>query len=152
MNTDGVPAVATARCFATGEDLVALRLREDGRLVSDLARPGQHSRNPRKIGHWVAAPMRGGGRKVTRDASRETATPAPARAAPGARKLSGSDGVVLGWLRTTDSPGCSPLIERNPSVTGDELAACSAHEALNHGYVLDGVLGYVLNAGANSAR
>ncbi|HKZ12523.1 MAG TPA: glycosyltransferase family A protein, partial [Solirubrobacterales bacterium] len=36
-----------------GQDLVALRLRTDGRLVTDLAAPGRASRDPRKLARWV---------------------------------------------------------------------------------------------------
>ncbi len=151
---EGMPTIALGSLFRhPAGDLIALRLRDDGRLLSDLARPGRASRDPRKIGHWVAAPIRAAGPKARRDASREAATRLRQLALhAGARKLSDEGGVVLGWLRATDSPGCSPLLSATHPVTGDQLATCSAHEALNHGYVLDGVLGYVLDAGANSAR
>jgi hypothetical protein len=151
---DGVPTAALGSLFRhPAADLVALRLRDDGRLASDMARPGRASRDPREIGHWVVAPLRGADRKATRESSREAATRLRQLALhPGARKLTDGGGIVLGWLRTTDSPGCSPLLSATHLATGDQLVTCSAHEALEHGYSLDGVLGYVLNAGANSAR
>jgi glycosyltransferase involved in cell wall biosynthesis len=40
---------------APAPDLVALRLHEDGRLTSDLARPGRASRDPRAVARWVTA-------------------------------------------------------------------------------------------------
>ena len=136
-----------------GTDRVALRLRDDGRLASDLAQPGRASRDPRKIGHWVTAPMRGSGGQEARGGSREAADRLRRLALhPGARRLAADDGTVLGWLRTEDAPGCSPLLSATHLVTGDQLATCSPHEALAYGYALDGVLGYVLNAGASSAR
>ncbi len=152
---DGLPAAAILGSLFRhpGEDLVALRLRDDGRLVSELARPGRASRDPRRIGRWVTAPLTRAGREAAGGGGRGAATRLSQLALhPGARRLATDDGVVLGWLRTTDSPGCSPLLSTTHPVTGDQLATCSAHEALDHGYVLDGVLGYVLNAGANSSR
>jgi hypothetical protein len=151
---DDVPSTALGSMFRhSGSDLVALRLRGDGRLASDLARPGRASRDPRKIGHWVAAPIREAGSTTAGDGSREAAARLRQLAMhPGARRLAKDSGVTIGWLRTTDSPGCSPLLSTTHPVTGDQLATCSTHEALDRGYTLDGVLGYVLNAGANSAR
>jgi Glycosyl transferase family 2 len=135
------------------EDLVALRQREDGRLVSDLAQPGRASRDPRKIGRWVTAPLTKAGREAAGEGPRGAAARLGRLALhPGARRLATDDGVVLGWLRMTDSPGCSPLVSATHPVTGDQLATCSAREALDRGYTLDGVLGYVLNAGTEPAR
>jgi hypothetical protein len=143
-------AVALGTLFRhPGSDLVALRLRSDGRLASGMARPGRASRDPRKIGHWLAAPVRSGDRGGSREAVERLRRLA---SHPGTRRLSEDGGTVLGWLRTEDSPGCSPLLSATHPVTGDQLATCAPREALDHGYVLDGVLGYVLDAGADSAR
>lgn len=129
------------------EGLVALRLRTDGRLASDLAQPGRASRDPRKLGSWIAAPVARRGV----DPPRSTAKEAGARLRHVAlhRRLSDDEGVTLGWLRAEGGPGCSPLFSATHPVTGDQLVTCSAHEATSHGYPLEGILGYILDAGTD---
>src|SRR5690606_11948694 len=51
-----------------GSDMLALRLRSDGRLTSDLCTPGRASRDPRKVGRWLTEPVVFGGSAVTRAA------------------------------------------------------------------------------------
>lgn len=130
-----------------GEGLVELLLREDGRLVTDLAHPGRASRDPRKIGRWVAR----------RDGVDEQAA-APAKVESRLRQLAtsiaarrhGHDaGVTLGWLREEDAPGCGALFSTTHPVTGDQLVTRFGQSAIDRGYLIDGVLGYVLLAGAD---
>jgi len=130
------------------EDLVALRLRPDGRLATDLARPGRASRDPRKIGRWIGAPLRGGEGRIGGVSKRVRFLVLHFRA----RRLREGDGPTLGWLRTKGAPGCSPLISSTHPVTGDQLVTCSVKEALDHGYLPDGVLGYILDAGSDRGR
>jgi glycosyltransferase involved in cell wall biosynthesis len=130
------------------EDLVALRLRDDGRLATDLDSPGRASRDPRKISRWIAAPRTSDGR------------PAAGRRAAGARLrhlalhfrargLTPEGGVAIGWLRREQTRGCGALFSATHPVTGDQLVTRSRKEALDLGYLPDGVLGYILEAGAD---
>lgn len=121
-------------------DLVALRLRSDSRLATDLARPGRASRDPRKVGHWIGAPSRprerGGRLRHLALHYRD-------------RKLVHEDGATLGWLRREDAPGCTALFSATHPVTGDQLVTRSAKEATDLGYLPDGVLGYILDTGVD---
>jgi Glycosyl transferase family 2 len=128
------------------EDLVALQLRPDGRLASGETRPGRASRDPRKIGSWVAA---------TADAGGRSRSPAGAQRRLrhlarnfNSRKLVDGEGATLGWLRREDSPGCGALFSTTHPVTGDQLVTRFAQSAMDLGYLVDGVLGYILVAGA----
>ncbi len=132
-----------------GAGLVTLRRRADGRLASDLAQPGRPSRDPRRIGRWVAAPLATATSRPLRDATRESRERLGRVLQPGARRLSEDDGTELGWLLAEGGPGCSPLFGATHPVTGDQLVTCSAREATDHGYPLEGVLGYVLDAGSD---
>jgi hypothetical protein len=132
-----------------GEGLVALRLRNDGRLATDLARPGRASRDPRKIGAWVAAPLNWNGHSPP-EGARRVATARILHLARrfGDRRLVNDEGVTLGWLRREDAPGCSPLISSTHPVTGDQFVTCSAEEAVALGFLPDGILGFIFDAGA----
>lgn len=131
---------------SSAKGLVALRLRSDGRLVSDLAAPGRATRNPAKLGRWVAAPLADRGERP-RPATREAAD--RLRHLARGRRLSDDGGETLGWLREKGGPGCSPLFSATHPVTGNQLVTCSAKEAEAHGYPLEGVLGYILDAGSD---
>jgi len=134
-----------------GAELVALCLRDDSRLATDLTRPGRASRDPRKIGHWVAAPLR----------SSEHISHASTKLHAGgrlrhlalhydARKLGQEGGETLGWLRREDAPGCTALFSTTHPITGDQLVTRSAQQAIDIGYLVDGVLGFILDTGADS--
>lgn len=129
----------------SAEGLVALRLRSDGRLVSDLAQPGRASRNPARLGRWVAGAIVSKGDR-TGSATREAR--ARLRHLAGGRGLSEDEGAILGWLRAEGAPGCSPLFSATHPVTGDQLVTCSAREAETNGYPLEGMLGYILDTGS----
>lgn len=128
------------------EGLVALQLRPDGRLASGETRPGRASRDPRKIGSWVAASADPGGR-LRSPASAQRRLRHLARNF-NSRKLADGDGATLGWLRREDAPGCSALFSTTHPVTGDQLVTRFAQSAMDLGYLVDGVLGYILVAGA----
>jgi glycosyltransferase involved in cell wall biosynthesis len=134
-----------------GKGLVALRRRSDGRLASDLAQPGRASRDPRKIGRWVAAPLAAVGTEPLREAAETARVRLRQALHPAARRLGEDDGAELGWLREAGGPGCSPLFSATHPVTGNQLVTPSPHEATDHGYPLEGVLGYILDAGAERA-
>jgi len=139
----GSSAVAVGALLSSpGGDLVALRMREDGRLVTDLARPGRATRHPSKLARWVARPP-------TSDAGRywsptERATNL-VRHWP-SRRLSDDRGITLGWLRREARPGVSPLFSTTHPATGDQLITRDLQEAGALGYLPDGILGFALAA------
>ncbi len=134
-----------------GEGLIALRLRPDGRLASDLATPGRASRNPRKLMHWCAQPLassdslssrlRGVGSRLRHLTLNHRA-----------RRLSEEGGVTLGYLRREGMPGCSTLFSTIHPVTGDQLVTRYQEEAASLGYVMDGVLGAILDPSGDSGQ
>jgi hypothetical protein len=123
-----------------GEELVTLRLRSDGRVASELARPGRASKDPRKLARWIAAQDGGeDGLAVKEIAGRLKHLAAN----PGDRRLVEDDGVALGGLRRDGGPDLHPLFSTTHPVTGDQLVTCCPQAAMDRGYLLDGVLGYV---------
>jgi glycosyltransferase involved in cell wall biosynthesis len=140
-------AVVLGSIFSSpGRDLVALRLRDDGRLATDLARPGRASRDPRKLARWIAQPRR------SHDRDRRWSPSARAWHLARhwrQRRLSEDEGVPLGWLRRERLPGSSPLFSTTHPVTGDQLVTCDPDEARRLDYLPDGVLGFILDAGAD---
>lgn len=126
-----------------GPGAVALRLRSDGRLASELVNPGRASRDPRKIGRWVAEPLRAedaGGRAVGAT-SRLRHLASNFRG----RRLAEEEGEVLGYLRRQNMPGCSTLYSTIHPVTGDQLVTRFPQEATDAGYVMDGILGAIFD-------
>lgn len=127
-----------------GPGLVALRLRPDGRLTSELVTPGRASRDPRKIGRWLAEPlaadspmstrMRGGASRL-RHLARHSSS----------RRLTEEEGETLGYLPRQQMPGCSTLYSTIHPVTGDQLVTRVPHEATEAGYVMDGILGAIFD-------
>ncbi len=115
-----------------GKGLVAVRLRSDGRLVSDLAVPGRVSRNPKRIAGWIVGGVEQGG----------VATRAIHLAARGVRGLSEDAGEVIGWLRTAGAREYFPLFSTTHPVTGDQLVTARPEVALARGYLIDGTLGW----------
>jgi len=124
-----------------GPGAVALRLRSDGRLASELCVPGRASRDPRKIGRWLAEPLRGGGTGAGALAARARHFAADFRG----RRLAEDEGEVLGYLRRELMPGCSTLYSTIHPVTGDQLVTRSPEDAAAAGYVMDGILGAIFD-------
>lgn len=133
-----------------GPGMVALRLRSDGRLASELCAPGRATRDPRKIGRWLSEPLR--------------ADTPPSKQARGAvsrlrhlaldyrsRRLAADEGEVLGYLPRQLMPGCSTLYSTIHPVTGDQLVTRSPEEATAAGYVMDGILGAIFDPPAEAA-
>ena len=136
-------AIGSLRRYA-GPGMIALRLRSDGRLDSELCVPGRASRDPRKIARWIAEPLRGG------------ANPSGGRGGVSSRvrhlamhhrdrRLAGDDGEVLGYLCRENIPGCSTLYSTIHPVTGDQLVTRFPQEATEAGYVMDGILGAIFD-------
>lgn len=140
----GPPAVTIGSLSGySGEDLVALRLREDGRLASDLARPGRATRNPLVLACWMARPP-------APDRDRYWSPVARARRLVrhwSGRRLSDDEGVTLGWLRRNGSPGTHPLFSATHPATGDQLVTRDPQKAVTLGYRIDGALGFIYAAG-----
>ncbi len=146
--TDGVAVGSLHR--HPGPGLVALRLRADGRLATELSSPGRASRDPRKLARWLVQPLGSGG------SSEAGAAGAPARLRhlvlhSGGRRLTEDDGEILGYLRRENVPGSSTLFSTIHPVTGDQLATRFPHEAIDLGYVPDGVLGSILDPGESDS-
>ncbi len=141
--SEGVPLGALLRHGGPG--LVALRLRADGRLASDVMIPNRPTRHPRKLGAWAA--------RRYLAARRGHAAPGPSRKAraahllrsPASRRRSSDEGTLVGWLRQDVGPGTSPLFSTVHPLTGDQLVTRSLDEAAALGYVMDGVLGAILD-------
>jgi glycosyltransferase involved in cell wall biosynthesis len=123
---------------------VALRLRPDGRLASEMCTPGRASRDPRKIGRWLAEPVAvGGDSPAQTDRTRARLRHLAMHFRD--RRLSDEDGVVLGYLQRDVIAGCSALFSTIHPVTGDQLATRFPQEATQSGYVLDGFLGAIFD-------
>jgi len=140
--SDGESPMATVGSLfnSPGMDRVALRLREDGRLATDLARPGRGTRDPRELARWVA-------RSPASDTGPYRSPTARARNLVRhrlGRRPSDDPGVTLGWLNREGSPGARPLFSTTHPVTGDQLVTCNPQEAVAFGYLFDGILGYVI--------
>ncbi len=131
-------------------EFVALLLRDDGHLATDLTRPGRASRDPRKVVRWVAGPLKEArGRRVRAAADDTRARLRHLLRQRDGRRLSEGGGNTLGWLRREPRPGWNPLFSATHPVTGDQLVTRSGQEASEAGYLVDGVLGYVRDARAD---
>lgn len=127
-----------------GPGAVALRLRSDGRLASELVTPGRASRDPRKIGRWLAEPLR------EQDSASLRYRGAGSRlrhlvTGYRGRRLAEEEGEVLGYIRRQNMPGCSTLYSTIHPITGDQLVTRSPQEATQAGYVMDGILGAIFD-------
>jgi glycosyltransferase involved in cell wall biosynthesis len=133
-----------------GPGLVALRLRSDGRLASELCTPGRASRDPRKLGRWLAEPAVFGDSAGSRAGGVQARLRQLARRA-GARRQQQGEGVVLGYLRRENGPGSRTLSSTIHPVTGDQLVTCFPEQAQAQGYVLDGILGSIFEPSDDAA-
>jgi glycosyltransferase involved in cell wall biosynthesis len=134
-----------------GAGLAALRLREDGRLASDLMTPNRPTRHPRKIGAWTARRLLAVRRGTVAGSSSLMPPLRELLRSPRTRRMSAGEGKVLGWVRQEAIPGCSLLYSTLHPLTGDQLVTRSLEEAGALGYVLDGVLGAVMDPGSPDA-
>lgn len=133
-----------------GPGRVALRLRPDGRLASELCTPGRASRDPRKIGRWLAEPLVVG-RESPAGNDRSRARLRHLTMHFRDRRLSDEDGVILGYLQRDVIAGSSALFSTIHPVTGDQLATRFPHEATQAGYLLDGFLGAIFDPHGGNA-
>jgi hypothetical protein len=131
-------------CRHSGPGSVALRLRPDGRLTSELVTPGRASRDPRKIGRWLAEPLAADSQASSRMRGAASRLRHLARHSQ-SRRLSEEEGEILGYLPRQHMPGCSTLYSTIHPVTGDQLVTRVPHEATDAGYVMDGILGAIFD-------
>ncbi|MFZ0493743.1 MAG: glycosyltransferase family A protein [Acidimicrobiia bacterium] len=132
-----------------GPGMIALRLRPDGRLDSELCVPGRASRDPRKVARWIAEPLRPG-----RGSAGMKGVALRARYLTlhhRARRLAGNDGETLGYLCRENIPGCSTLYSTIHPVTGDQLVTRFPQEATDEGYLMDGILGAIFDPPSGDA-
>jgi glycosyltransferase involved in cell wall biosynthesis len=131
-------------CRYSGPGSVALRLRSDGRLTSELVTPGRASRDPRKIGRWLAEPLAADSQASARMRGAASRLRHLARHSQ-SRRLTEEEGEILGYLPRQVMPGCSILYSTIHPVTGDQLVTRVRHEATDAGYVMDGILGAIFD-------
>jgi glycosyltransferase involved in cell wall biosynthesis len=127
-----------------GADLVALRRRSDGRLASELCIPGRASRDPQKLGRWLAEPVVFGDSAAARRAGAGSRLRHLALGA-GNRRLADDEGEVMGYLQRQNGPGSSTLYSTIHPVTGDQIVTRFPEQAGEQGYVLDGILGSIFD-------
>ncbi|HET7052941.1 MAG TPA: glycosyltransferase [Solirubrobacterales bacterium] len=139
---DAVELGSLCRYFGPGT--VGLRLRPDGRLVSELVTPGRASRDPRKIGRWLAEPFAADTQMIARTRGAASRLRHLARHSR-SRRMAEEEGEILGYLPRALMPGCSILYSTIHPVTGDQLVTRSPEEALAAGYVMDGILGAIFD-------
>jgi glycosyltransferase involved in cell wall biosynthesis len=134
-----------------GDGLLPLRVRPDGRLETDLAGPSRARRTPSAVARWIAAPLAWSGGPPPAWAQRATASRVRHLLAPPSRRAVAPPGgpETLGWLRIEPATGHSPLFSATHPVTGDQLLTRSTLEATDLGYRVDGLLGHVVDAGAD---
>jgi len=133
-----------------GPEMIALRLRPDGRLDSELCAPGRASRDPRKIARWVVGPLRADRGLAARKKGVVARVHHLIRHHR-ARRLSGGEGETLGYLRRENISGSSTLYSTVHPVTGDQLVTRFPQEAIDAGYVMDGILGAIFDPPTSDA-
>lgn len=140
-------ALGFLRRHQGGPDLVALRRRSDGRLASELCAPGRASRDPQKLGRWLAEPVVFGDSAAVRRGAVSRLLHLTLRA--GNRRLAEDEGEVIGYLQRQNGPGSSTLYSTIHPITGDQLVTRFPERAGAQGYVLDGILGSIFNPEAD---
>jgi glycosyltransferase involved in cell wall biosynthesis len=125
------------------EVVVPLRRGRDGRLVSDFTSSGRATRDPRKVARWLLEPLRrnrgaararGFEERLRNLACRFRGTPP-----------TGRPEETLGYLRRDKVPGYSLLYSATHPMTEDQLVTRFPQEAADSGYLLDGILGAILD-------
>jgi hypothetical protein len=131
-----------------GPGLIQLWRDADGTLTSDIhvrwaEKPG---RAPANAGKWVAAPL-GWSRRPSGWAVRAAVSRAR-RLAETRGPNTAEEGRALGYLRAEATPNCSPLFSTIHPVLPDQYVTRSTLEALDMGYHVEGVLGWIADVGA----
>ena len=134
-----------------GDALVELRVRADGRVETELATPSRASADPLLAARWMCAPLVWDAPPPPRWAQRAVGSRARhlMRSRTRSRAMGRRGHETLGWLRRAAATGYSPLFSATHPVTGDQFLTRSQLEATELGYRIDGVLGYVFDAGTD---
>jgi hypothetical protein len=143
---DGRPdgaAVLGGLLHEPASGFVALRLEADGTLASELLAPGaRRTPSPTAAARWIGAPLRWSGRRPRAWAVRATLARARMTAAR-PRRLREEPSELLGYLRAEAAPTWSPLFCATHPVLDDQYATRSELEAIDMGYTVEGILGYI---------
>jgi hypothetical protein len=137
-----------------GPGLASVWRGADGRVTSDVHVPWQDTPGhvARTAPKWVAAPL-AWSRRPSGWALRATASRARRFAAATAKRTGpAQEPAVLGFIRTSPAPGCSPLYSALHPVLEDQFVTRSTLEAKDMGYWIEGILGYVGDLGADRRR
>jgi hypothetical protein len=141
---------------APGPGLVALQRRATGEIVSELITPARGGVNPPAIARWALAPLGWSGRVPRTWALKASAGRTRAllnrQALISGRSSTRAEAEVLGYLRREAADGWSRLFYARHPAIGDQFLTRSELEARDLGYVVEGVLGYVMDRQAARHR
>lgn len=131
--------------------LIALCREGDGRLTSELLPSWRAHRLWRARAKWAAAPLNWAKGKPENWALRATGGRIRALAS---QRSPGEvyDPAVLGYLRRTPGQGWAPLFSASHPALGDQYLTRSEIEAIDLGYRVDGVIGYIMDVLATRRR
>jgi hypothetical protein len=137
-----------------GDSLVALYLQTDGSLTSELL-PASRRRDPSLDARlrWAAAPLKWSQGRPRTWALRATAGRLRTlNAERNYHPALSSESLLLGYLRRGPGHCWSPLFSATHPALADQYVTRSEIEATDMGYIVDGVLGYVLDRWADRSR
>jgi hypothetical protein len=138
--------------------LIELRVDADGTIGSDLlSSQAARARTVSKSAvRWTGAPLtwedglpRAWAARATLSRARRLALTTRASAS---RRGGGAQPSVLGYIRSTPAEGWSPLFSARHPVLADQYLTRSELEALDMGYVVEGVVGHLLDRRAELTR
>jgi hypothetical protein len=135
-----------------GSSLVALCLDANGMLTSEMLASRQSTGPTLKARlRWAAAPLGWTNGRPRMWATRAAAGRLSQLRAEHAQSApaTSNDGTVVGYLRGKPHPGWSPLFSAVHPALPDQYITRSEQEAIDMGYRVEGVLGYVLDKWAD---
>ena len=147
-HADGVVALGTL-LDRPAAGFAELRLEPDGLVSRAGVDLGCARRDPVRALRWASAPLRWpvAHRRWTARAAASRLRYLAASARNGSVHYGA--GEILGWLRAAPAPGFSPLFDARHPALGDQFLTRSELEALDLGYRVRGVIGYIGDAGAD---
>lgn len=137
-----------------GKAFVALHQQSDGSISSELL-PAVTRRRTKVAAQlrWASAPLGWTNGRPRMWAARATASRLRMLNAERTYHSSpSSECLLLGYLRRGPAPGWSPLFSATHPALADQYVTRSELEATDMGYTVEGVLGYVLDRGADRSR
>ncbi len=140
-----------------GSGFTAVHRHTDGSLVSDLIpkRSSIDSALTAKL-RWAAAPLSWTQARPRSWAARATANRLRRLLGENALRATisprSAGDTLLGYLRRGPALGWSPLFSASHPALADQYVTRSEIEATDMGYTIDGVLGYILDRGADRSR